>query len=306
VSARPRDLPQAIAAYLAHLGHERRLSAHTVAAYERDLLCFVSGLGPDPAPPLSAFDRTQVAAFLRAAGSAGLSPRTMARRLAALRGCGRFLLRHGWLTSDPTLGLKNPRLSRPLPRVLASAELGRALAALANLPAGGDAVATRDRAVLELLYSAGLRVSELVSLDDHAVDLASGFARVVGKGGRERSAVIGAEARAALRAYMKSRPPALDATSPPLFRGPQGRRLSTRTVQRLVAARLTGLAHDLRVSPHVLRHSFATHMLDRGAPLREVQELLGHASIAATQVYTHVTPARLRAAYTLAHPRAKR
>jgi site-specific recombinase XerD len=301
-------LAQAVAGYVAHLGHERRLSAHTVAAYERDLARFLAELDGGPAPALSAFDRSAVAAFLRAQGSAGLSPRTMARRLAALRGLGRFLRKHGWLASDPTLGLKNPRQSRPLPRVLGSAELARALAALGGRSAarGADPAVARDRAVLELLYSAGLRVSELVSLDDDRVDLASGFARVVGKGGRERSAVIGGEARAALRAYVVTRPPAYDPAGAPLFRGRGGRRLSVRTVQRLVTARLAGLALDLKVSPHVLRHSFATHLLDRGAPLREVQELLGHASIAATQVYTHVTPARLKAAYALAHPRAKR
>jgi len=304
VTAPPRDLAAGIRAYLDHLTHERRLSPHTVRAYERDLASFSQSLAGEP-PPVAAFDRAAVAGFLRAAGTAGLSPRTAARRLAALRGLGRFLVRHGSLESDPTLGLKNPRLPRPLPRVLPAADLGRALGLLAAAAERGDRVAIRDLAVLELLYSAGLRVSELVSLDDQAVDLRAGFGRVLGKGGKERSAVIGAAARTALRAYLAIRPrPA--AASEALFRGPTGRRLSTRTIQRLVRARLAGLAADLAVSPHVLRHSFATHLLDRGAPLREVQELLGHASIAATQVYTHVTPARLRAAYALAHPRAKR
>jgi integrase/recombinase XerC len=157
--------------------------------------------------------------------------------------------------------------------------------------------------VLELLYSAGLRLAELAALDDADVDLEAGLVRVTGKGGKERLAMVGPAARAALAAYQAMRP-AAPAGESPCFRGRGGRRLSRRTIERLVHARLSGLAAVLRVSPHVLRHSFATHLLDRGAPLREVQELLGHASIAATQVYTHVTPARLREAYTLAHPRA--
>ena len=304
MTAPPRDLEAGIRAYLEHLTHERRLSPHTVLAYGRDLASFRVHLGAE-APPLGAFDRAAVAGFMRAAGTTGLSPRTAARRLAAVRGLGKFLVRHRWLASDPTLGLKNPRLPRPLPRVLPVVDLSRALASLSGAAERGDPVAIRDLAVLELLYSAGLRVSELVSLDDRALDLAGGFGRVQGKGGKERSAVIGAAARTALRAYLAIRPRPAAGTDA-LFRGPSGKRLTTRTIQRLVRARLQGLAQDLAVSPHVLRHSFATHLLDRGAPLREVQELLGHASIAATQVYTHVTPARLRSAYALAHPRAKR
>ncbi len=157
--------------------------------------------------------------------------------------------------------------------------------------------------MLELLYSAGLRLAELAALDDADVDLEAGMVRVTGKGGKERLAMVGPEARAALAAYAAVRPPA-PAGECSYFRGRAGRRLSRRTIERLVSERLSGLAAVLRVSPHVLRHSFATHLLDRGAPLREVQELLGHASIAATQVYTHVTPARLKEAYALAHPRA--
>jgi len=295
----PRDFATAVAAYLDHLAHERRLSPHSVAAYRRDLAAFARVLRGERerAPELSALDRDQVAAFLRAGTSEGLAARTIARRLAAVRGFATFLRRHGWLTGDPTAAIRSPRLPKTLPRVLPAVDLGRALDTI------GDRAPEdlRDRAVLELLYSTGIRLAELVALDDEDVNLPGGLVRVMGKGGKERLAVLGSSAAAALAAYRAARPRGEAA----FFRGPRGRRLSRRTVQRLVRARLLAAARGLQVSPHVLRHSFATHLLDRGAPIREVQELLGHASIASTQIYTHVTAARLREVYALAHPRAR-
>jgi site-specific recombinase XerC len=295
----PRDLAAAVAAYLDHLAHERRLSPHSIAAYRRDLSAFLSTLAAEGggARGLSALDREAVAAFLRAGTSCGLAARTLARRLAAVRGLSGFLRRHGWLAADPTAAIRTPRLPKTLPRVLPAAELARALESIAT----GEGPGRRDRAVLELLYSTGIRLAELVALDDEDVDLEGGLARVMGKGGKERLAVLGPAAVTALAAYRAARP----AGDPAFFRGPRGRRLSRRTVQRLVRARLLEVARGLQVSPHMLRHSFATHLLDRGAPIREVQELLGHASIASTQIYTHVTTARLREVYTLAHPRAR-
>ncbi len=298
--AAPADLAAAIGAYLQHLAHERRLSPHSVAAYRRDLAAFANSVagGEDRSPELSHFDREAATAFLRATTGMGLAARTVARRLAAVRGLARFLRRHGWLPDDPTTAIRSPRLPKALPRVLPAGELARALDAI-PLQAGSE---VRDRAIIELLYSTGIRLSELVSLDDEDVDLDRGLVRVMGKGGKERLAVLGRTAIAALRAYQDTRP----AGEGSFFRGRSGRRLARRTIQRLVRARLLGLAHGLEVSPHVLRHSFATHLLDRGAPIREVQELLGHASISSTQIYTHVTAARLREVYALAHPRARR
>jgi site-specific recombinase XerD len=183
--------------------------------------------------------------------------------------------------------------------VLPAADLAAALDAIPV----GEPRGARDRAVLEVLYSTGIRLAELVALDDEDVDLRGGVGRVRGMGGRQRLAMLGRAAIATLKAYREVRP---QGEGGALYRGPGGRRLSRRTVQRLVRARLLRMASGLNVSPHVLRHSFATHLLDRGAPMREVQELLGHASIASTQIYTHVTPARLREVYARAHPRARR
>jgi len=293
-------LESAITKYLDHLAHERRLSPHTVAAYRRDLAAFTCVLAAErrQPPALADFDREAVSAFLQETARCGLSARTAGRRLAAVRGLASFLTRHRWLAADPGEGLRSPRLPKPLPRVLPAAALAAALDAIPDREPRG----ARDRAVIEVLYSTGIRLAELVALDDEDVDLQGGVVRVMGKGGRERLAVLGKAAIAAIGAYRSLRPKGQRA----LFRGLGGRRLSRRTVQRLVQARLLAAALGLKVSPHVLRHSFATHLLDRGAPIREVQELLGHASIASTQIYTHVTPARLRDVYARAHPRARR
>jgi site-specific recombinase XerC len=293
------ELRSAITKYLDHLAHERRLSPHTVAAYRRDLDAFARILAAErrPRPQVTDFDRPAVSAFLRETATGGLSARTAGRRLAAVRGLARFLTLHGWLAADPGQGLRSPRLPKPLPRVLPAVELAAALDGIGS----GEWRGARDRAVIEVLYSTGIRLAELVALDDEDVDLKAGIVRVMGKGGRERLAVLGQAAVAAIDAYRSVRPRG----QPALFRGPGGRRLSRRSVQRLVQTRLSGIARGLKVSPHMLRHSFATHLLDRGAPIREVQELLGHASIASTQIYTHVTPARLRDVYARAHPRAR-
>ncbi len=300
------DLASAIAAYLDHLADERRLSPHTVAGYRRDLTAFASSLGSPrhSALRVADFDREATSDFLQQVAGQGLSARTAARRLAALRGFSRYAVRRGWLQEDPTRGLRSPRVPKPLPRVLPAAELGAALDAIPVTDARG----LRDRAILEILYSTGIRLAEIVALDDEDVDLRRGEVRVMGKGGKERLAMLGRVAIEALNAYRRARPTSRGRGregGSPLFPSARGR-LSRRTVQRLVHSRLLAAARGLKVSPHVLRHSFATHLLDRGAPIREVQELLGHASIASTQVYTHVTPARLREAYALAHPRARR
>jgi integrase/recombinase XerC len=201
---------------------------------------------------------------------------------------------------DPARGLPTPRLPKRLPRTLPATELGRALDRLA----GDDPASRRDRALLELAYSAGLRLSELVGLNRGDVDAAGGVLRVRGKGRRERVVPAGRAALAALERYLTGEGRARGRGDEPVFVNARGLRLSGRTVQRTVQRRLGQVAAGLGVSPHALRHSFATHLLDRGADLRAIQELLGHRSLATTQVYTHVSRSRLRKAYEQAHPRA--
>jgi integrase/recombinase XerC len=209
-------------------------------------------------------------------------------------------VRRGLLAADPARALPFPRRPHRLPRTLPRIDLNDALDRLAG---ADDPQAARDRALLEMTYSAGLRLSELVGLDFGDLDRTGGLLRVRGKGRRERIAPVGARALVALDAYLQVEQRTSGAPGTPLFAGRKGR-LSGRTVQRAVRRRLAGVAAGLGVTPHALRHSFASHLLDAGADLRAIQELLGHRSLASTQVYTHVTRARLQTAYAQAHPRA--
>ena len=273
-----------------------------MAAYRRDVtrvLDLVAGPGR-PVPP-GRWDRELLERALHGLHRTGHAPASAARALAAWRSFSRFCLRRGVIAEDPARGLASPRLPRRLPRTLPPRDLGLALDRLAQ---AGDRAAARDRALLELAYSSGLRLSELVGLDRGDVDPAAGLVRVRGKGRRERVVPVGEGALRAIAAL-----PAVRTGAPrrddPVFAGPRGTRLSGRTVQRVVKRRLAEVAHGLGVTPHALRHSFASHMLDRGADLRAIQEMLGHRSLATTQVYTHVTRSRLLAAYEQAHPRAR-
>jgi integrase/recombinase XerC len=216
----------------------------------------------------------------------------------------RFGQREGWTKTNPAKALRNPRKSQKLPHWLSTDEVGKLLGA----PRGNESAAVRDRAILETLYSAGLRVSELVGLTDGALDFPAGIVRIRGKGKRERLAPIGSHAVKALRAWLKVRelsPREKQGREAPVFTNRFGTRLTTRSVARMLEKylKLTGL--DTRTSPHTLRHSFATHLLDRGADIRSVQELLGHKSLVTTQIYTHVSTSNLKAAYEKAHPRAR-
>jgi integrase/recombinase XerC len=220
--------------------------------------------------------------------------RSVIRKVAALRSFGRYLYRRDLIASDPSVLLVLPRAGSRLPRFIPESEL----ASLLDGKWPDDPRSTRDRAILELLYATGIRLSELVGIDREDVDLAGRTVRVLGKGRKERIACFGPPAAEALRAHMAASPGQL-----PLFCGPSGKRLTPRTVQRRVRAHLGRLARAGGASPHALRHSFATHLLDRGADIRMIQELLGHAGLGTTQVYTHVSIEALRDAVDRFHPR---
>lgn len=299
----PQDFAEAVERYLGYLRTVRNLSRHSLAAYGTDLLQLADFLEERGTTDPAAVTHLDLRAWLGGIREAGRSRATTARKMAAVRSCFRWLCREGLLPADPAAGLRTPRRERLLPRFLSRQEMERLLAA----PQGDGLPEVRDRALLETLYSSGVRVSELASLDEEDLDLRQGVARVLGKGRRERLAGLGRFAVEALRSYLeaKRRAPAPGRRGGAVFENRDGGRLSTRGIQRVVARRLAQAGLDPKISPHKLRHSFATHLLDAGADLRSVQELLGHKNLASTQVYTHVTAGRLREVYDRAHPRAK-
>ena len=292
----------AVARFLQFLAVERNASAYTVKSYREDLTALTDYLaeargGRPPSPgDVTVFD---LRGYVAALHEAGYAKTTIARHLASLRSFFRFGQREGWAKTNPAKPLRNPRKGRSLPHFLSAADLDRLL----NAPPPDEPMGLRDRAILETMYSAGLRVSEVVGLDDADVDFEAGVLRVRGKGRRERLAPVGSYALRALRGWLPVRR-SEKRSAPPVFVNKFGRRLTTRSVARMLEKylRLTGL--DSRTTPHSLRHSFATHLLDRGADIRSVQELLGHKSLVTTQIYTHVSTAGLRAVYERAHPRA--
>lgn len=295
-----------IAQFLVYMRVERGASAHTLKGYREDLIAAAEyfaeedGATPDPAS-LTSVDMRGLLAALHEAGYAKTS---IARKLASLRSFYRFGQREGWVKTNPARALRNPRKGRSLPHFLTTADIGKLLSA----PPAGEPMGLRDRAILETLYSAGLRVSELVGLNDGDADLAQGVLRVRGKGRRERLSPLGSFAIRALKAWLRVRtlsPKESQGREAPVFTNRFGKRLTTRSVGRMLEKYLRETGLDRRTSPHTLRHSFATHLLDRGADIRSVQELLGHKSLVTTQIYTHVSTANLRAAYEKAHPRAR-
>jgi integrase/recombinase XerC len=295
-----------LSAFLRHLEGARRLSPRTVAAYRFEVERLLDGLAGKPGGevPPARFTALALAEVLAGLARSGLAASSQARAVAAWRTFSGFAHEHGSV-DDAARVLPLPRKPRRLPRTLPQVPLNTALG---GLPAR-TAVERRDRALLELLYGSGLRLSEATGLDLSAVDWGQGTLKVVGKGDRERIVPLSAHARVALLAMLRDRQGrphsrAAAGGDEPLFLGPGGRRLSPRTVQRAVATALGTVAQATGVSPHALRHSFASHLLDAGAELRAIQEMLGHSSLASTQVYTQVNPRRLRRAYEKAHPRA--
>jgi integrase/recombinase XerC len=290
----------ALERFLSELEAQRRASPHTVTAYRREVarvLDRAAGPGKPVAP--AAWTRELLERTMRELYRDGLGAASAARALAAWRSFSRFCVRRGILDRDPARALPFPRLPRRLPRTLPRNDLGRALDRLA----GGDPASRRDRALLELAYSSGLRLAELVGMNHGDLDRERALLRVRGKGRRERIVPVGREALEALDRYLAA-PGRSSEPGAPVFVNARGERLSGRTVQRVVKRRLGEVAVGLGVTPHALRHSFASHLLDGGADLRAIQELLGHRSLTSTQVYTHVSGSRMRKAYQQAHPRA--
>lgn len=290
----------ALERFLAHLVAVRGLAARTAEAYRRDLEDLATWLAAR-GRTLETLAEADLEAWLRAARSAGLATTTRARRLSAVRSFLRQQREAGVRTDDPAQRLDAPKKRRPLPRVLTEPQVE----ALLGAPEAGTPRGLRDRAMIEVLYATGLRVSELCGLRTRQLDLRRGLVRVVGKGSRERVVPLGSKALQALGAYMEAGRAALRATGDTLFPGRGGKPM-TRQAFFLNLRRLAvqvGIPAE-RVSPHVVRHSFATHLVEHGADLRTVQTLLGHRDISTTEIYTHVARERLRALYDEHHPRA--
>ena len=294
--------------FLDHLAVERGLSEHTIAAYRRDLERYATFLRARGIIDARRVDERAVAAHVAAVSASthgdGKPYRatSVVRALSSVRAFHRFLLRDGKISSDPTAAVIRPKLPRSLPKPLSVDDVARVLA-----NPDRSAKGLRDRAVLETLYGAGLRISELVGLDVDDVDLEEGSVRVLGKGGKERDVPIGRYARDSISAYLTRVRPQIATTRSrsALFLNLRGGRLTRQGCTGILQQHVAGADITKRVSPHTLRHSFATHLLEGGADVRVVQELLGHASVATTQVYTLVTREHLREVYFTSHPRAR-
>lgn len=290
--------------YLDWLRVERGLAANTLDAYSRDLADFRAfGEAPPSAP--EAVDELDIRAWIAGRAEAGLSPRTQARGLIALRGFFRYLLSEELLDADPTARIDLPRIGRPLPETLTLDEVE----ALLEAPDVGTALGLRDRAMIEVLYATGLRVSELVKLTMGQLHLEAGFVRVVGKGDKERLVPLGDVARAWLERYLLEVRATLTAgdlgrkAREPVFPSRLGRAMTRQGFFKLLRNHAEKAGIVKPVSPHTLRHAFATHLLERGADLRSLQLMLGHADISTTEIYTHLSRARLAAIHAAHHPR---
>ncbi len=308
---------QLIHRFLEHLQDERNLSPHTIRAYEGDLLHFLQflardflGREPDAVRPEDV-DMLAVRSFLAALTREELGKRSQARALSAVRSLFRFACREGTLDANPARSVRTPKVPKTLPRHLRPGEVET----LIEAPAAGEGpLALRDRAILELLYATGLRVSELVGLDWREVDLSARVLRVMGKGGKERMVPFGRPAADALRAWLDAWEGVRGAhgrdsdggEEEPVFLNHLGGRLTDRSVRRVIDHWVEAAAVAKGVHPHTMRHTFATHLLENGADLRAIQELLGHSSLSTTQKYTHLEVERLLSVYRGAHPRARR
>jgi integrase/recombinase XerC len=296
-----RSLQSTYQNWVRQLAAVEEKSPHTVDAYSADVRFALDRIASTREGELepTGIDEAGLRAVVALLNARGQAPRSVGRRIAAFRSFVRYLRKRGWLETDPGAQLGSPRAGRRLPRFLPEENLTRLL----DGPWEESPEGRRDHAILELFYATGIRLSELVGLDREDVDLRQRTLRVLGKGRKERVVVFGEQAAAALAAHLgEGSGRGLGAT--PLFAGRSGR-ISNRTVERIVGRHLGRLGRAGGHSPHVLRHSFATHMLDRGADLRAIQELLGHAGLGTTQIYTHVSIETLRRGFDAAHPRAR-
>ena len=316
-------LDAALDEFVRHLRAERGLSPHTVTAYESDLrslIGFLTGrtlteVDELEAVTLDVITLDSLRDWLWTESQAGLSNKSLARRTSSARGFTSWLARTHKIAHDPGARLKTPKPGSSLPRVLTQETITEILDGLANAAEGGDPLAVRDLAIIELFYASGIRVSELVGLDIDDVNLRDNTVRVTGKGSKERVVPFGIPAARAVTRYLTEARPFIRSeadtdsdsarvTTSAVFIGRRGARINVRTVYQLVASLLVDLPGEGPIGPHTLRHTAATHVLDGGADLRIVQELLGHSSLATTQVYTHVSQERLKDSYARAHPRA--
>jgi integrase/recombinase XerC len=295
---------QEIAQFLRFLDVEKNASDLTIKSYREDLMDMADLLSEGGTRKVVPSDvqPNQLRQYVTALHDAGYAKSSIARKLASLRSFFRFAQRQGMVESNPAKPLRNPRGGRKLPHFLSGDEIRSLLQA----PDKTTEMGLRDTAILEVTYSAGLRVSELVGMNDTDIDMDQGVVRVRGKGRKERLGALGRYAIQALEAYFRARRPVASGTrGSPTFRNKFGGRLTTRSVARMLEKYILQCGLDTRITPHTLRHSFATHLLDGGADIRSVQELLGHKSLVTTQIYTHVSTASIQAAYGKAHPRAQ-
>jgi len=292
---------EALPAFLHHLAHERRLSPHTLSSYGRDLGRIAEWLEREGLGPWERVDQGSVRRYAAARHRTGASGRTLQRELSALRSLYRYLLREGRIGHNPAVGVRAPKAPRKLPATLEADQLCALLDQAEDEP-----LALRDQAMIELFYSSGLRLAELVGTNLGDLDLADGVLTVTGKGAKTRRVPVGSAAREAIRRWLAVRPSLVGPEEPALFVSSRARRIHPRTVQLRLAQ--WGLRHGAPrgVHPHLLRHSFASHLLESSGDLRGVQELLGHSDISTTQIYTHLDFQHLAQVYDETHPRAKR
>jgi integrase/recombinase XerC len=293
-------------AFLNALTTVQGASAHTVKAYAEDLCQFIDFAATQGVTDVQAVDPALLRSFLAHLQKQKLARASRARKTASLRSFFAYLAKHGFLPRSPAIGLRSVRTERRLPKFLRTDEIEALLAA----PDATTPLGLRDRALLETLYASGMRAGELVTLSLGDVDYDEGIIRVVGKGDKERVTLLGRQAVFAIERYLRKGRPTLllnaELDDGALFVNRYGKRISDRGVRKLFDRYCAAASTHLKITPHVLRHTFATHLLSNGADLRLIQELLGHASVATTQMYTHVTTERLQEVYEQAHPRAKR
>jgi len=287
--------------FLDRLRYERRLSKHTIQAYQRDIACLDQYLTTQQVSQLKHIDEFHIRGFIAWRHRQGLQSKSLQRQLAAVRSFFNFLVREAILGYNPAQGVRPPKAPRKLPKTLDVDQTGKLLEIT-----GDEPLQVRDRAIMELFYSSGLRLSELTGLDLPDIDLHEGIVQVTGKGNKTRRVPVGRKAIEALQQWLKVRPTFLHDAQTALFTNQRGQRISPRTIQKRLHDLAIQQGLDIHVHPHMLRHSFASHMLESSGDLRAIQELLGHADISTTQIYTHLDFQHLAKVYDAAHPRAKK